>query len=75
MPRDAQPPSSDPATESTAPGGRPFIGILFECCDVYSRIYRQPDAREYRGRCPRCMREIRLRVASDGVSSRQFRAR
>lgn len=54
---------------------RPWVGIQFECCGVYTRIYRSPNAREYRGRCPRCGSEVTLRVGPDGTASRFFSAR
>jgi hypothetical protein len=53
---------------------RPWVGIHFECCDVYTRVYRDLDAPQYRGRCPRCGRPVTLRVDPDGVSARIFRA-
>ena len=53
---------------------RPYIGILFECCGVYARVYRQPDQRVYAGRCPRCLCPVRVRVGKDGVATRIFRA-
>ncbi len=54
---------------------RPWIGILFECCSIYSRIYRPPHARVYRGRCPRCMRSVQLHVDGTGTEARQFRCK
>jgi len=59
------------------PGGeaRPYVGVLFECCGVYARVYRRPDVPQYEGRCPRCLRELRVRVAADGVNARMLRAR
>jgi hypothetical protein len=53
---------------------RPYIGILFECCGVYARVYRQPDQRVYAGRCPKCLGPVRVRVGRDGVTTRIFRA-
>lgn len=53
---------------------RPFIGVRFDCCGVYSRIYRRSDQREYRGRCPRCLRELNVPVGENGTSARIFRA-
>ncbi len=53
---------------------RPYIGILFECCGVYARIYRRADGRAYEGRCPKCLRPLRVRVGKDGVDARLFRA-
>ncbi len=56
-------------------GGRPWIGIHFECCGVYTRVYRHPDSRRYLARCPSCGRSITIRVAPDGMQGRFFRAR
>lgn len=53
---------------------RPYIGVLFECCDVYARVYRRPDRMVYQARCPKCLRMVRVRVAADGVNARLFRA-
>ncbi|TWT45831.1 hypothetical protein RAS1_22660 [Phycisphaerae bacterium RAS1] len=63
-----------PEESRVAPSGRPFIGILFDCCGVYGRIYRDPDADRYDGRCPRCLRRLTVRVGHDGVQQRIFRA-
>ncbi len=60
-------------TQQSAPR-RPFIGIHFECCNVYARIYRRPDQTEYRGRCPNCLRPVRVQVSPDGTSTRILRA-
>ncbi|MCA9243506.1 MAG: hypothetical protein KDA32_06100 [Phycisphaerales bacterium] len=55
---------------------RPYIGVMFECCGVYQRVYRRPDQLEYRGRCPRCLRLVNVRVdPSSGSNERIFRAR
>jgi len=54
--------------------GRPWVGILFECCGVYARLYRQPDQMCYVGHCPRCLRVVRLRVGPEGTDARLFRA-
>ena len=65
----------DPGGPTPATPRRPFIGVLFDCCGVYARVYRQPDQREYLGRCPRCLRTLRVRVGPDGTPARIFRAR
>lgn len=57
-----------------AADGRPYVCILFECCQVYARIYRQPDELTYVGRCPKCLRTLRMRVGPDGTANRFFRA-
>ncbi|MEW6199119.1 MAG: hypothetical protein AB1601_10725 [Planctomycetota bacterium] len=53
----------------------PYVGILFECCGVYVRVYRRPEQKYYRGRCPKCLRAVRLRIGRDGTDARLFRAR
>lgn len=58
-----------------AAAGRPYIGVLFECCRVYARIYRRPQDDHYIGRCPRCLRLLRVRVGPDGTPTRFLRAR
>ncbi len=54
--------------------GRPWVGIRFDCCGVYSRVYRNAEGTAYRGRCPRCLRAVRLRVGPDGIDARFFAA-
>ena len=53
---------------------RAFLGIMFECCNVYGRIYKNNEGTYYIGKCPRCLREIRIRVGEGGVSQRFFKA-
>lgn len=53
-------------------GGRPWVGIRFDCCGAYTRVYRSPDGRFYQGRCPRCLKPVKLRVGPGGTSSRFF---
>lgn len=62
-------------TAGTNEAGRPWIGIHFECCGVYTRISRRPEAKEYEGRCPKCGLPIRVGVGPKGVKTRLLRAR
>jgi hypothetical protein len=63
----------NPAGSAGAPAqGRPFLSIQFACCSVYQRVYRDPDGRHYRGRCPRCGKTVTFAVADGGTSSRSF---
>ena len=65
------PPSSAAARE-TAPSGRPYLSVRFDCCGVYRRVYRDPDGRRYRGRCPRCARPVTFAVGDGGTAARFF---
>jgi hypothetical protein len=51
---------------------RPFVSVLFRCCNVYQRIYRSADGTRYEGRCPKCARSIRFLVGEGGTSERFF---
>ena len=51
-----------------------FLGILFECCNVYSRIYKNKEGTCYVGRCPKCMRQIKIKVGENGTKQRFFKA-
>ncbi len=51
-----------------------FLGIVFECCRAYGRIYRGPDGGAYEGRCPRCGRKVRVPIAPGGTKRRFFAA-
>jgi hypothetical protein len=57
-----------------SPRGRPWIGIHFECCAVYARVYRDPESPQYNASCPKCGCGICIRVGPEGVNGRIFRA-
>jgi len=54
------------------PGPRPYLSVLFECCSVYQRIYRDLDGTQYKGRCPRCGRSVTFAVGPGGTTTRFF---
>lgn len=54
---------------------RPYIGVQFQCCQVYTRIYRDPKVMYYEGRCPKCMKPIRVEVdPKNGVAGKFIKA-
>ena len=54
---------------------QPWLGVMFECCNVYRRIQKKQDGSAYEGRCPRCYRLVRVAVGEGGSSSRVWRAK
>lgn len=62
------------ALPQTVAGGK-FLGIHFECCDIYSRVYPNKKRTAYLGYCPRCARQIKLRIGEGGTDARFFTAR
>lgn len=55
-----------------AADGRPWVGIHFDCCGIYTRVYRNREGTAYVGVCPRCTRRVRLKVGPNGTSARFF---
>ena len=51
---------------------RKFLGIVFACCNVYTRIYVNGSGKYYEGRCPNCFRHLSIRIGKDGVKDRFF---
>jgi len=54
--------------------GRKFIGVKFECCGVYGRIYYSEVNNGYYGYCPLCHKRVNVRVDPEkGTDGRFFR--
>jgi hypothetical protein len=62
--------AKQPATATTA--ARPFLSVLFACCGVYQRLYRDPSGMHYAGHCPKCARQVKFKVGDGGTSARHF---
>ena len=60
--------------EQDATSKRQYIHVLFDCCNIYQRIYRRRGQRAYIGWCPKCGRRVKVRVGVDGTQCRFFRA-
>lgn len=51
-----------------------YLGILFECCNVYRRVYLNEQKTAYEGQCPLCHREVKVVIGPEGTDTRFFRA-
>ena len=62
-----------PKAEAPSQPRKPFVGLMFECCSVYGRLYPNRTGTAFEGRCPRCSRAISIPVGRDGTDARFFR--
>lgn len=53
---------------------RPFIGMWFRCCNVYTRIYLNTTKTAYAGHCPKCGAKVEIKAAPGGSRSRFWTA-
>jgi hypothetical protein len=53
---------------------RKFIGVKFNCCGIYIRIYINKEGTLYEGRCPKCFRPVKFKVGEGGTDHRFFEA-
>lgn len=49
---------------------RPFIGILFQCCHIYMRVYLNRAGTSYVGFCPKCSAKVQVKVVPGGSRAR-----
>ncbi len=54
--------------------GKKYIGMLFECCNVYQRIYINKKKTAYSGNCPKCCKKVEIKIAPHGTGARFFKA-
>ncbi len=72
----SEPPGDDRAADrGESVSSRPYVGVQFDCCGVYMRVYINRDGTAYEGRCPRCTRPVRLVIGPGGTDARFFVAR
>ena len=65
--------SSDPSVPHSG-ARQDYLGIMFECCRVYTHIHKNKAGTAYVGWCPRCARKVTIRIAPSGTDSRIFKA-
>ncbi len=61
---------ADHSKQAASQKSRPFIGIKFECCNAYRRIYLTADKSAFAGSCPKCGAPVRIRTGPGGSKSR-----
>ena len=65
----------NPRPNPAATTERPWLGVMFDCCRAYSRVYRNAQQDAYEGRCPRCRRHLRIGIGQGGTAQRFFTVR
>lgn len=70
----ASPDDREESQQQQSLRGRPWIAVNWQCCSVYSRIYRNREGSAYEGRCPKCGTQARASIGSGGTSNRFFNA-
>ncbi len=53
---------------------RKFLSVWYQCCNVYGRMYRNPEATAYEGCCPKCGAAVHALIGPDGSNRRMFLA-
>jgi hypothetical protein len=64
-----------PTRSDDALAGRRFVGVKFECCATYARIYINREDTDNVGNCPRCAKQVRLKIGAGGTEARFFTVR
>ena len=52
---------------------RKYIGVFFECCNIYTRVYINKKKSAYVGYCPKCAQRAEVKIDKRGTDCRFFR--
>ena len=64
--------TTDRKSHATVDSDRVWLGIYYECCLAYSRVYRRRNELSYRGRCPKCGARVSIRVGPQGIAAKML---
>ena len=53
---------------------RRFLGVRFDCCRTYGRVYINHQQTAFVGHCPRCGKQVHFKISPDGVDAQFFSA-
>lgn len=70
----ASPDDRDESQQQRSVQKRPWIAVNWQCCSVYSRIYRNRQGTAYDGRCPKCGTQATAAIGEGGTNNRFFNA-
>ena len=51
---------------------KPFVGVIFKCCHIYSRIYINKQGTAFVGWCPKCGAKMEILISPTGSKSNFF---
>ncbi len=64
---------TDPTSTQHPDSHREYLGVMFECCRVYSHIHKNKAGTAYVGWCPKCAKKVTIRIDPSGTDSRFFK--
>ena len=50
-----------------------FLGVIFQCCNVYGRLYKNKAGTHYVGKCPRGLKSVEVKIGENGTTERFFK--
>ena len=53
---------------------RPYLGVHFKCCNVYTRIYLNAAGNAFVGFCPKCGGKLQINARKGGTKARFWTA-
>ena len=74
LPVENQQEDANKPVEQRDSSGRKCLYVMFDCCGVYQHIYKNRAGTHYEGRCPKCLRPVKVKIGPGGTDQRFFHA-